>query len=183
VDLPILISPRLELRPRHIDDLEECVAMDSDPQVMKFIRWPTTPQAERQNNLRYMATDFGPGLGFWTITERADRKRFHGWVFLIPFEGVGEHGDPRGDIEIGYRLPRSSWGQGIATEAARRLVDYGFSEIELTQIGAVIDPQHRASEHVLRKVGLIANRQRQIDGLHLPYFKLDAAGYASRKGR
>jgi RimJ/RimL family protein N-acetyltransferase len=59
------------------------------------------------------------------------------------------------DVELAYRLARSSWGQGLATEAARALVEYAFTVVELPRVVAVTYPDNRASQRVLEKLGFV----------------------------
>ena len=70
-----------------------------------------------------------------------------GWCGLFPLDDVGP-------IEIGYRYARSAWGRGVATEAARAVLDHGFRRLGFDRIVAVTDPAHLASQHVLEKIGL-----------------------------
>jgi len=57
------------------------------------------------------------------------------------------------DVELAYRLTRSSWGQGLATEAANTLLDYALGVVALPRIVAVTYPENRASQRVLEKLG------------------------------
>ncbi|TWT27157.1 GNAT family N-acetyltransferase [Planomicrobium sp. CPCC 101110] len=57
--------------------------------------------------------------------------------------------------EIGYIINPAFWGQGIATEAASRLIDFGFKELGLHRIYATCDPENAASQKVLEKIGLV----------------------------
>ena len=126
--LPNILTDRLRLRERDSRDFEDCVTMDSDPEVMRFIRPDSSPDDERRFNEEVFAMDWPDGLGFWTITPRSDPDGFLGWIFLIPFEGDTTMADLYADVEIGYRLKRAAWGQGYASEAARTLVEHGFTE-------------------------------------------------------
>src|SRR5262249_7828135 len=58
------------------------------------------------------------------------------------------------EADLGYILARHAWGSGYATEAARALVDAGFSELRLTRIFATCDVANHASARVLERVGL-----------------------------
>lgn len=58
------------------------------------------------------------------------------------------------EIEVGYRLMKSAWGRGLATEGARAMLRYGFGERGLDRIVAVTHPDNAASQRVLRKLGL-----------------------------
>ncbi|PSL40161.1 RimJ/RimL family protein N-acetyltransferase [Planomicrobium soli] len=57
--------------------------------------------------------------------------------------------------EIGYIVNPAYWGQGIATETARRLVEFGFSELGLHRIYATCDPRNIASQKILEKIGMV----------------------------
>jgi len=123
------------------------IALDSDPDVMKYVGSPAGPRSpdEAAERLRlWIAKDQGP-LGFWVVESRLDGG-FHGLCALLPMPTGG-------DVELAYRLARSSWGQGLATEAARTLVAYAFEIVRLQKVVAVTYPDNRASQRVLEKVG------------------------------
>lgn len=57
--------------------------------------------------------------------------------------------------ELGYSLGRIYWEKGLMTEAARRLIEYGFTELELDIISAAIYPYNNRSLSVARKCGFV----------------------------
>lgn len=57
--------------------------------------------------------------------------------------------------ELGYWIGKAYWGKGYATEAAKRVIDFGFKELNLNRIWAPIMSKNKASSKVLKKVGLI----------------------------
>ena len=153
--LPTLETSRLSLRPSRPADLEDFLAMDTDPAVARFI-WGEPPDpVERRAalELRLRRDNPKPG-GSWTVADKATGE-FLGWCGLMPLEETGL-------IEIGYRYLPNSWGRGIATEAAARLLDHGFRVFEFDPIVAVSHLENRASHRVLRKIGL----ERQADAVH-----------------
>jgi RimJ/RimL family protein N-acetyltransferase len=72
-----------------------------------------------------------------------------GYCGLFHFPDI----DGQPEIEIGYRLSRSFWRQGYATEAVLAVRDYGFNVLCLPRLVALIDPQNVASIRVAEKVG------------------------------
>ena len=56
-------------------------------------------------------------------------------------------------VQLGYRLARSCWRQGLATEAAGASLEYGFDTLGLDSIHAIVSPRHHASLRVLEKIG------------------------------
>lgn len=86
-------------------DYEACLAMDRDPEVVRYIPVPWDDAEKHEAFLRErIQTDFGGGLGYWSIFGRDAESRFLGWILLIPYDGVGPQ------VEIGWRLNRSAWG-------------------------------------------------------------------------
>ncbi|MFJ7355427.1 GNAT family N-acetyltransferase [Phyllobacterium sp. NPDC097923] len=168
--LPTFETERLFLRPRTMADLEDCMAMDRDPDVTRFIPGPwTNPDAHRRFITARMEADFGPDLGYWSIFARDQPQRFLGWVLLIPDDAVGP------DIEIGWRLNRHAWGKGYATEAARPLVVHAFGQAGIKRIVAAIHPDNAASIRVAQKIGLTATH----DGAPYRYFALNRVDFAA----
>ena len=102
---------------------------------------------------------------------------FHGWVALMPlgFEGP--------EIETGYRLPKTSWGRGIATEATTRILAYGFEALELGEIVAVVDPGNTRSLRIMEKLGFIQSGERDIYEKTLQYFRLGKAEWLSAQAK
>lgn len=147
-----LETERLVLRQFTEDDSSNLVELDGDPEVMRFINGGRpTPQAEIESEVlpaflghyeRY------PGYGFWAAIEKSTGL-FVGWFHFRPAEG-----SPPGEVELGYRLRRSAWGKGYATEGSRALVDKGFAELGVERVVASTMVVNVASRRVMEKAGL-----------------------------
>ncbi|MES2341025.1 MAG: GNAT family N-acetyltransferase [Pseudomonadota bacterium] len=163
-----LETPRLVLRPRGLEHLEACLAINSDPEVMRHLGpvWP--PAQQRAHLTRQFSTDWGPGLGYWAIFRRATPEEMLGWVGLVPLEGTDE-------IQIGYRLKRSAWGDGIATEAGARLVAHGLETLGLPSLVAWTHPENRGSKGVLAKLGFEPAGQYERNGQMQDFYRLTPA--------
>ena len=147
---PTLLTERLMLRPRSIDDLEACLAMDREPEVLRYVAGPREdPAAHRVFVAARIGARFPTGMGYWTVTARDAPARFLGWVCLIPVDGTGP------EIEIGWRFQPAVWGRGIATEAARRLLAYADEDLGIPRIVADIHDDNAASRRVAEKAGLV----------------------------
>jgi len=143
--LPTFRTPRLTVRPRVMDDLEACMAMDRDPEVTRFLPGPwTDPIAHRAFIEQRMRHAYPVGMGYWSIVAP---EGFVGWVLLTPLDLHGP------EIEIGWRLVRAAWGRGYATEAARPVLDHALITLRLPEVIADIDPANAASVKVARKLG------------------------------
>ncbi|HXZ57985.1 MAG TPA: GNAT family N-acetyltransferase [Gaiellaceae bacterium] len=147
-----LETERLRLRRFTGDDIENLVALDSDPEVMRFINGGrATPRDEIENDVlpaflghyeRYA------GFGFWAAEEKST-GRFVGWFHFRPAQGA-----PPGEVELGYRLRRSAWGKGYATEGSRALIGKGFAELGVERVVAFGMVVNVASTRVMEKAGL-----------------------------
>jgi [ribosomal protein S5]-alanine N-acetyltransferase len=89
------------------------------------------------------------GFGPYAVVER-QRRAVIGYCGLFCFPDV--NGQP--EVELGYRLARSAWGQGYGTEAARAVCNYAFNVLCLTRLIAMIDPQNVASLRIAEKIGM-----------------------------
>jgi RimJ/RimL family protein N-acetyltransferase len=72
-----------------------------------------------------------------------------------------EDADGRREIELGYRIARPYWGQGLATEAAGAAVRYAFDQLMLERVVSSIDGKNTASIRVAEKIGM--SYQRDIE--------------------
>lgn len=169
-----LETTRLILRPRRLTDLEANLAMDLDPAVHRYIYGNTPPDRDsHRQKLRNQITQGWPPQGGLWIVERKAKRGFLGWCALVPLEQSGL-------IEIGYRYIAAAWEQGIATEAAKQVLDHGFRDLGLDPIVAVAHPQNTASQHVLTKIGLKRAGMAFHYGQSVVFFRLDAGEYLAR---
>ena len=147
-----LETERLVLRQFTLADVDNLVGLDSDPGVMRFVTGGrATPRDE-------IVTDFLPaflsyyerfaGYGFWAAIEKSTGD-FLGWFHFRPSVGAAD-----GDVELGYRLRQSAWGQGYATEGSRALIRKGFTELGVQRVVAETMAVHAASRRVMEKAGL-----------------------------
>jgi len=143
--------------------------MDRDPEVTKFIPGPWADPERHEAFVRErIEADFGPGLGYWSVFEREHSDRFLGWVFLIPYDGVGP------DIEIGWRFVREAWGKGYATEAAKPVLEHAFQTVGLHRVVADIDPRNDGSIRVATKIGMTELACRKHNGIPWRSFVITA---------
>ena len=111
--------------------------------------------------------------------KETERKIGHAVLLPLPVEADDTEWDllasndmPDRDIEIGYVLKRDSWGSGYATEACGRLLEFAFSETQLSVIVATADPENVASQRVLEKCGLRGQGLVRAFGQYVPGFRI-----------
>jgi RimJ/RimL family protein N-acetyltransferase len=147
-----LETERLVLRQFTLDDVDNLVELDSDPVVMHFITGGrATPREEIENDiLPWFLHYYEPEdrYGFWAAIEKSTGM-FLGWFHFRP-----EDGQPSDEPELGYRLRRSAWGRGYATEGSRALIRKGFTELGVARVVANAMAVHTASRRVMEKSGL-----------------------------
>jgi len=143
-----LETARLRLRVRSLSDLKANLAMDLNPQVHRYIFVHGAPDeaAHRAELERRMRSGWPERGGLWVVEWRHE-PGFLGWCGLLPLERTGL-------IEIGYRYVPEAWGRGVATEAARAVLDHGFRGLGFDPIVAVAHPDNLASCRVLEKIGM-----------------------------
>jgi RimJ/RimL family protein N-acetyltransferase len=169
-----LLTARLRLRRLRPSDEPDLIALDSDPEVMRYVGSPpgVRPPAETVARARQrIGADQGP-YGWWRVEGRDDGA-FHGLGLLLPM--------PDGDgIEVGYRLARASWRRGIATEAAAALVEYALGGQGLPSLAAVVYPDNAASRRVLGKLGFAPDGPCEYNGARVLRYVLAAAAWRAR---
>ncbi|MGV8874698.1 MAG: GNAT family N-acetyltransferase [Rhodococcus sp. (in: high G+C Gram-positive bacteria)] len=151
---PVLRASRIELRPMTLQHLPLLHGLDSDPVVMKFLLGRARTPREIDDFWAPRCADRVTdevGLGWWVGFENDD---FVGWWDLGRSASAPDVPMNVDDAEIGWRVMRRRWGQGLATEGALLLRDYGFSTPGLQRIWAETMAVNRASRSVMRKIGM-----------------------------
>jgi RimJ/RimL family protein N-acetyltransferase len=135
-------------------DVDNLFCLYNDSEVMRFINGgkPVSSATIENEVLPKLLTYDQQGLGFFAAGAKATGE-FLGW-----FEFRRPAGSPPGEVELGYRLCRSVWGKGYATEGARALVRKGFTELGLERIFASTMTVNTASRCVMEKAGLTLAR-------------------------
>jgi RimJ/RimL family protein N-acetyltransferase len=149
---PTLRTQRLTLVALADEHLEFEVELDSDPEVMRYLtgRAATRTEVERSHRRRRADSRAVPGLGFWVGFAEGD---FIGWWILRPPHGPNQ---PKvaGEADLGYRLLRRHWRRGYASEGARELIRYGFTDIRLNRIFAQTLAVNTPSRATMTAAGL-----------------------------
>ncbi len=168
---PEIITERLRLRPWTLNDLEFCVALNMDPDVGRYLFVHEPPiESEQRDLLRRNIADVWPELGTVWAVERRDDGALIGRCGLKPTENSGL-------VEISYRFDTAAWGKGIATEAARKVLDLGFGTFEFDPIVAVTHPKNVGSQKVLKNIGLKPDGTKFQYGLEQKFYSLRRADY------
>jgi RimJ/RimL family protein N-acetyltransferase len=144
-----LETERLILRRFTADDIDNLVDLDSDPAVVWDGRSTPREEVERDHIPAYL--DYYQryeGYGFWAVIEKSSGA-FLGWFHYRPYEDA-----PVDQPELGYRLRRSAWGKGYATEGSRALIRKGFTEFGVQRVVAFTYGEHHASRRVMEKAGM-----------------------------
>ena len=159
-----LETARLLMREWRDSDLEPFAEMNADPELMRYFPKLHTREEsdEMVSRIRQHFNDHGYGL--WAI-ELDGIAPFIGFVGLaIPtFEA---HFTPC--VEVGWRLARAHWGNGYATEAAKRAVAFGFSELGLREIVSLTVPANTPSRRVMERIGMQRDPNDDFDHPRLP---------------
>ncbi|HEV8536112.1 MAG TPA: GNAT family N-acetyltransferase [Candidatus Limnocylindria bacterium] len=159
-----LETERLVIRPYRDGDAAGLHDVFGSPEVMRWT--PSPPSKDVAETAQRLARTMAfterqpPGLGLWALDLRASGE-FLGQVGLFPVEGKGP------DVEVAYELAPRAWGHGYATEAARALIDYGFAEMGLARIVALILADNTRSRRVAEKCAMTLEGPGRFYGLDL----------------
>ena len=159
-----LLTERLILRPWRESDREPFALMNADPVVMEFFQ-ACLSRAESDLAVDRVEAHFRQhGFGVFAVELRSEQT-FIGFTGLsVPrFEA---HFTPC--VEIGWRLAKEYWGKGLATEAARAAIKYGFETVGLDEIVSFTVPANVRSRNVMEKLGMTHDPADDFDHPAIP---------------
>lgn len=177
-------TERLHLRRWRFFDREPFAALNADPEVMEHFPTPLT-EAESGDLVDRIRAQFDElGYGLWALEVRG-QGAFIGYTglalqtFEAPFTPA---------VEIGWRLARSAWGKGYASEAARAAVADGFDRVGLDEIVSLTAVTNRRSQAVMERLGMTRDPAEDFDHPRVPeghplrrhvLYRLDRATWSS----
>jgi len=147
---PVIETERLLLRRITNDDVNEVFELRSNPETMKYIPRPLVKNNDDAlEHIAMIEDKITTNVGInWGITLKDNPK-------LLGIIGFYRMQPENYRAEIGYMLSPDFHGRGIIPEAVNKLIRYGFDDLKLHSIEAVIDPENFASEKVLEKCGFV----------------------------
>lgn len=156
-------TERFTLREVLRSDAPAFLELDSDPEVHRYLGGHTLHQLEDAEKviafLQKQYRDYG--IGRWAVIDKMNGD-FMGWAGI---KWVTEECNSHSHYyDLGYRLLRKHWGQGIATECATVCVKYAFEAMRLPLITAAAHEHNIASSRVLEKCGFVQINKFLYDG-------------------
>lgn len=127
------------------DDRADFIGLELDPEVMRFLNGGAVDHEKTDPKDVTFLMPRGSEPYVWTA-RRTATNAFVGWFCLFP--------ETETLAEIGFRLRREDWGQGLASEGASALVDWGFSSAGYDKVVACTMAVNRGSRRVMEKIGM-----------------------------
>ena len=160
----ILETERLALRVMRPEDCVPLSQILSDSETMSYYPQPYDTEGVREWIVRNVSRHALYGGGLWAMVLRKSGEVVGDCG--LTFQQAGD----RWELEVGYHVNRRCWGQGLATEAARACLDYGFAHYSVSRLIALIRPENRASCRVAEKNGMrIVEEIRRAGLAHYVY--------------
>jgi RimJ/RimL family protein N-acetyltransferase len=151
----ILETKRLTLRHLEIGDLDALYRLYRDPQIRAHFPEGTLNLDETREDLEWFQHGHPdrPELGLWATVDRSTGA-FLGRCGLLPWTIDGQS-----EVELAYLIDKSRWGEGLATEAARGIIQHSRDKLDLKRLICLIMPGNAASAAVATKVGMEFERE------------------------
>lgn len=168
----VVETQRLRLRPHVLADFESVAALWAEPTIVEFIMPSPLSRSESWTRLlRYVGHWAILPYGYWVVEDKASGE-FLGEVGFADWKR--EITPSIEDLpELGWIIKPSAQGQGIAAEAVRAALHWAEHHVAANQTVALIDPNHKASISLARKVGFGSPEIADFDGAGVYLFRRD----------
>lgn len=162
--IPVLETERLVLEGWTRPARHALAVLNADPVVMEF--FPSTQsRAESEAAADRFEQGFAErGFGLWALRRRDTGEH-------VGFTGLSVPAEPHplaGQVEVGWRLARGAWGQGLAREAATAALTYGFDTAGLGEVMSMTARTNVRSWRLMERLGLLRDRAGDFDHPALP---------------
>lgn len=173
--MTILTTPRLRLEPQADAHLEQLFAINSDPEVMRYITGKPDTREDTQRMLDKVKARWAEfGFSWWSFFEIETGE--------IIGTGCVQHlgRDPKNPLELGWRLRRDKWHQGFASEAAERMARFAFEDLQAPLLCAVCDPANAGSSRVMERLGMHYRANERWYDMDCAVYEMNAADWQGR---
>jgi RimJ/RimL family protein N-acetyltransferase len=170
-----LTTARLRLEPITGHHLDAMNAMNSDPEVMRYLSGKPESRAETMAVIeRIQARWADTGYSWWAamaldtgeLVGAGALQNLRREMTLLP--------DPSCPLEMGWRLSRAHWGRGLASELAIAIRDFAFETQAADELLAVCDPDNTASAAVMQRIGMQPQGLQHWYGKELTTYRITA---------
>ncbi len=175
-------TERLILREILPTDVEGMYELDADPEVHKYLgNNPVTSREQTVEVMNFIRQQYiDHGIGRWAIIDKKSNE-FLGWTGLkLVTDEINNH---KNYYDLGYRLLKKYWGQGIATESAFASLEYAFDKLDAKEVYAMADCENNGSNNILKKVGLNFIETFDLKGVKHNWYKIDKTEFDNKKWR
>lgn len=173
-------TERFILREILPEDADGMFELDSDPEVHRYLgNRPLTSKSQAVDIIQFIRQQYADhGIGRWAIIDKKTTE-FIGWTGLkFVTDLTNNH---QNYCDLGYRLRKKYWGQGIAAETAIASLDYAFETLKLEEVFAAASCENEASNKILRKVGLNFIEIFYFEDIKCNWYKMDKLQYERAK--
>ena len=168
-----LTTERLHLVPCSNEHLDGLSAMNSDPEVMRYITGRPETRSETCSMIERVRGRWAEyGYSWWTIMGRSSAEILG--AGCVQNLRRGDQPDSHCPLEIGWRLRREHWGHGYATEAARAMAKFAFTRLGADALYAVCDPDNIASIRVTERLGMHCHGSERWQSRELTIYAISA---------
>lgn len=171
MNIPTITTARMVLRAFAAQDVDPLHRVLGGEDVLRYFPNSKPPSREQVQKLISFQLEHweNHGFGWWAVVLH-EAEELIGWCGLQFLPETGE-------IEVAYLLGREHWGRGLATEAARVSLRYGFEDLGLERIIALTHLENTASQRVIEKLGMPFVEQAQYFGMACRRYALARADY------
>ncbi|MBN8827716.1 MAG: GNAT family N-acetyltransferase [Sphingobacteriia bacterium] len=159
-----LEAERVILREWKEEDVEPFAKINQDPKVMEFMPKLLTKQEVNEwierIKLHFKNNNFG-----MFACELKETKKFIGYIGL---QNVAFEASFTPCVEVAWRLASDHWGKGLATEGAKRVLEFAFNDLKLKEVLAFTVPKNLPSRRVMEKLGMTHDPKENFNHPKLP---------------
>ena len=169
--IPTITTPRLILRPFTEEDVDPLHRILSERDILRYFPNPgSLPRDKVHKLISHQLQHWEEhGFGWWAVEPHQERK-------LIGWNGL-QYLPETEEVEVGFLLSKPFWGKGLATEGARASLRYGFEQIGVKTIVAIVHPENVASQRVIEKLGMSFVDQSHYFGMDCHRYRMERSSF------